>query len=84
MIYDNRHLKEWKDYLIKTKRITLNTIEYNDYGEPPKRNKYYFNSEEELNEWLDDYNLIGDEYIEEVVDSTIYELDYEKYNKQWD
>jgi len=83
MLFNNKQLKDWKEYSIKTKIITLKTIEYNDWSLPPKEHEYNFNSEEELDKWLDEYNLGSYEVIQEIIEGTIYEFDTDKYNKQW-
>jgi len=84
MKFDNKHIKHWKEHHKKNKRITISVYRGNDWGEKPKYETYDFNSEEELNKWLDEYNLGSYDYIDEIVESDVYEFDYDTYNKQWD
>lgn len=83
MKFNNKHIKDWNDYHKRNKRITIRVYRGNDWGEKSTYETYNFNSEEELNEWLDGYNLGSYDYIDEIIESDVYEFDTDKYNKQW-
>ena len=86
MLFNNKQLKDWKNYHKKSKRIAVKVYRGNDFGEPSEYQTYNFNSEEHLNKWLDEhnFNLGSYDYIDEIIESDVYEFDYDKYSKQLD
>lgn len=86
MKFDNKHIKDWKNYHKKYKRITVKVCRGNDFGKPSEHQTYNFNSEEHLNKWLDEhnFNLGSYDYIDEIIESDVYKFDYDTYSKQLD